>query len=186
MCFFGVKTVVSYVIVIRETIRGAAMERMEVLRLYDHRSDEVYRLAYSYLMNRHDAQDIVQEVFLRLLEKNHSIKTESEDAFLARITINCCKDLLRKNKHRQYIPLDNVDIPSKTDFQDQEEIMHALMKIAPQYRIVIYLYYYVGYRPSEMAKILKLTESGVSMRMTRARRQLKLLLGEEAFNESFL
>ena len=102
------------------------------------------------------------------------------------ITINCCKDLLRKNKHRQYIPLDNVDIPSKTDFQDQEEIMHALMKIAPQYRIVIYLYYYVGYRSSEMAKILKLTESGVSMRMTRARRQLKLLLGEEAFNESFL
>lgn len=162
------------------------MERMEVLRLYDHHSDEVYRLAYSYLMNRHDAQDIVQEVFLRLLEKNHSIKTESEDAFLARITINCCKDLLRKNKHRQYIPLDNVDIPSKTDFQDQEEIMHALMKIAPQYRIVIYLYCYVGYRPSEMAKILKLTESGVSMRMTRARRQLKLLLGEEAFNESFL
>lgn len=105
-----------------------------MLRLYDHHSDEVYRLAYSYLMNRHDAQDIVQEVFLRLLEKNHSIKTESEDAFLARITINCCKDLLRKNKHRQYIPLDNVDIPSKTDFQDQEEIMHALMKIAPQYR----------------------------------------------------
>lgn len=48
---------------------GAAMERMEVLRLYDHHSDEVYRLAYSYLMNRHDAQDIVQEVFLRLLEK---------------------------------------------------------------------------------------------------------------------
>ena len=95
------------------------MERMEVLRLYDHHSDEVYRLAYSYLMNRDDAQDIVQEVFLRLLEKNHSIKTESEDAFLARITINCCKDLLRKNKHRQYIPLDNVDIPSKTDFQDQ-------------------------------------------------------------------
>lgn len=55
------------------------MERMEVLRLYDHHSDEVYRLAYSYLMNRDDAQDIVQEVFLRLLEKNHSIKTESED-----------------------------------------------------------------------------------------------------------
>ena len=103
-----------------------------------------------------------------------------------RITVNCCKDLLRKNKHRQYIPLDNVDIPSETNFQDQEEIMHALMKIAPQYRIVIYLYYYAGYRPSEMAKILKITESGVSMRMTRARRQLKLLLGEETFNESFL
>ena len=69
------------------------MERMEVLRLYDHHSDAVYRLAYSYLMNRDDAQDIVQEVFLRLLEKNHSIKTESEDAFLARITVNCFKDL---------------------------------------------------------------------------------------------
>ena len=135
------------------------MERTEVLRLYDHHSDEVYRLAYSYLMNQDDAQDIVQDVFLKLLEKNHSIKTESEDAFLARITVNCCKDLLRKNKHRQYIP---------------------------QYRIVIYLYYYAGYRPSEMAKILKITESGVSMRMTRARRQLKLLLGEETFNESFL
>ena len=115
------------------------MERTEVLRLYDHHSDAVYRLAYSYLMNRDDAQDIVQDVFLKLLEKNHSIKTESEDAFLARITVNCCKDLLRKNKHRQYIPLDNVDIPSETDFQDQEEIMHALMQINPLYRIVIYL-----------------------------------------------
>ena len=62
---------------------GQQWERMEVLRLYDHHSDEVYRLAYSYLMNRHDAQDIVQEVFLRLLEKNHSIKTESEDAFFS-------------------------------------------------------------------------------------------------------
>ena len=50
------------------------MERMEVLRLYDHHSDEVYRLAYSYLMNRDDAQDIVQEVFLRLLEKKSFYK----------------------------------------------------------------------------------------------------------------
>ena len=64
--------------------------------------------------------------------------------------------------------------------------MHALMKIAPQYRIVIYLYYYVGYRPSEMAKILKLTESGVSMRMTRVRRQTQIITRREAFNESFL
>lgn len=80
------------------------MERMEVLRLYDHHSDEVYRLAYSYLMNRDDAQDIVQEVFLRLLEKNHSIKTESEDAFLARITINCCKGkLLSTVSYRNFI-----------------------------------------------------------------------------------
>lgn len=73
MYFLGVKMRASYVIVVRETIWGAVMERMEVLRLYDHHSDAVYRLAYSYLMNRDDAQDIVQEVFLRLLEKNHSI-----------------------------------------------------------------------------------------------------------------
>lgn len=52
------------------------MERTEVLRLYDHHSDEVYRLAYSYLMNRDDAQDIVQDVFLKLLEKNHILSID--------------------------------------------------------------------------------------------------------------
>ena len=58
------------------------MERTEVLRLYDHHSNEVYRLAYSYLMNRDDAQDIVQEVFLRLLEKNWccTIKVDIENS----------------------------------------------------------------------------------------------------------
>lgn len=76
MCFFGVKTVVSYVIVIRETIRGAAMERMEVLRLYDHHSDEVYRLAYALTVIIQISiimALLMQPEFIRRLQAIHAI-----------------------------------------------------------------------------------------------------------------
>ena len=76
------------------------MDRGEVLRLYDAWADDVYRLAYSFLLNPADAQDAVQEVFLRLLQKNCTPMPGRERALLARITANYCKDCLRRARRR--------------------------------------------------------------------------------------
>ena len=76
------------------------MDREQVLQLYDAYSDDVYRLACSYLLDPHNAQDAVQEVFLRLLERPCAIRPGKERAYLARVTANYCKDCLRRAKRR--------------------------------------------------------------------------------------
>lgn len=155
------------------------MDREKVLTLYDAYSEDVYRLAYSFFLNSHDAEDAVQEVFLRLMSRNLTWMPGKEQALLARITANYCKDCLRKNKRfSSMAEKDDCRIVSN-DSAEQLELQELLLKLPPVYRAVIYLHYYVGYRPTEIAKILAITPSGVFMRLSRARKLLKENLGDE-------
>ena len=155
------------------------MDREEVLHLYDTYSDDVYRLAYSFFLNPHDAEDAVQEVFLRLMSRNLILMPDKEQALLARITANYCKDCLRKNKRSANITeADDCRIVSG-DSAEKLELQELLKELPPIYRAVLYLYYYVGYKPAEIAKILTITPSGVFMRLSRGRKLLKTKLGDE-------
>lgn len=155
------------------------MEREEVLHLYDTYSDDVYRLAYSFFLNPHDAEDAVQEVFLRLMSRNLTWMPEKEQALLARITANYCKDCLRKNKRSvNMTEADDCRIV-RGDSAEKLELQELLQELPPIYRAVLYLHYYVGYKPSEIARILAITPSGVFMRLSRARKLLKTKLGDE-------
>ena len=155
------------------------MDREEVLHLYDTYSDDVYRLAYSFFLNPHDAEDAVQEVFLRLMSRNLILIPDKEKALLARITANYCKDCLKKNKRSLTMAEeDNCHIVSG-DSAEQLELQEVLRELPPIYRVVIYLHYYVGYKPAEIARILAITSSGVFMRLSRARKLLKTKLGDE-------
>ena len=155
------------------------MEREEVLHLYDTYSDDVYRLAYSFFLNPHDAEDAVQEVFLRLMSRNLILMPDKEQALLARITANYCKDCLRKNKRSANMTeADDCRIVSG-DSAERLELQELLKELPPIYRAAIYLHYYVGYKPAEIARILAITPSGVFMRLSRARKLLKTELGDE-------
>ena len=155
------------------------MEREEVLHLYDTYSDDVYRLAYSFFLNPHDAEDAVQEVFLRLMSRNLTLMPDKEQALLARITANYCKDCLRKNKRSvNMTEADDCRIV-RGDSAEKLELQELLQELPPIYRAVLYLHYYVGYKPSEIARILAITPSGVFMRLSRARKLLKTKLGDE-------
>ena len=155
------------------------MDREEVLHLYDTYSDDVYRLAYSFFLNPHDAEDAVQEVFLRLMSRNLTWMPEKEQALLARITANYCKDCLRKNKRSvNMTEADDCRIV-RGDSAEKLELQELLQELPPIYRAVLYLHYYVGYKPSEIARILAITPSGVFMRLSRARKLLKTKLGDE-------
>ena len=152
------------------------MDRGEVLRLYDAWADDVYRLAYSFLLNPADAQDAVQEVFLRLLQKNCTPLPGRERALLARITANYCKDCLRRARRRPDPAEQEPAAPDTTP--GRLELRAALQALSPGYRAVVHLYYYAGYTPQEIAAALGLTRSGVYMRLTRARRLLGDFLKE--------
>ena len=149
------------------------MEKNQLLSLFHQYSNMVYRLAYNYLRSSQDAEDIVQTVFLKLIDQKAEPEPGKERAYLTRVTINCCKDQLRSAWHNRTVPIEE-DIP----FQKPEdrELFHAVMELPEKYRIVIYLHYYEGYTFPEIAAFLKISPSAVSMRVHRAKKRLKVQL----------
>ena len=143
---------------------------VEIEILYDRYANNLYRLALSYLKNTADAEDAVQAVFVKLIEGKAVIFPGKERALLTKITVNQCKDILRRNKNRQEEPLDE-SIPF-SDSKDRD-VFIAVMTLPEKYRIPVFLHYYEGYRFLEIAKLLRITTSAVSMRIHRAKNLLK-------------
>lgn len=146
------------------------IEKLEVARLYDTYSQDVYRLALSYLRNAQDAEDICHSVFLTLVEKDIALFSGSEKTWLLKCTANACKNHLKSfwKQNREELNEHMVF----TDDRDRE--LWALVGTLPlKYRAVIHLYYYEGYQQEEIAKILGITRTAVQTRMQRARNLLE-------------
>lgn len=149
-------------------------EGSDLIDLFNDYSNMVYRLAYSYLRNAHDAEDAVQVVFMKLIEGKAAIIPDKERALLIQITINYCKDILRSFWRKQNEPLnENFVFEEKSD----RELFNVVMSLPVKYRIVVYLHYYEGYTFSEISTFLKISSSAVSMRLHRARKILYTKLG---------
>ena len=151
------------------------MEQKEVIRLFEAYADDVFRLALSYLQNRHDAEDVCQSVFVKLL--SHKIPPEfgKEKAWLLTCAANACKDHLKSFWRKNTVELDDtIAFSSETS----RELWAVVNSLSPKYRIVVHLYYYEGYTQDEIAKILKISRTAVQTRMSRAREQLKEVLKE--------
>ena len=139
----------------------------------------LYRLAYSYCGNRPDAQDVVQEVFLMLLQ--HPPVCSGPDqlrAWLMTVTANKCKDLLRSAHRRRTAPLEDTAAPP--DNADEVlDVRSALEKLPQKLRGVVYLFYYEQMPTKQIAEILHLSDNTVRSRLHAARKQLRDLLGGE-------
>lgn len=147
---------------------------MDVLYLFHRYRDDVYRLAVNYTHNPQEAEDVCQTVFLKLLEQG-DLTPGKEKAWLMQVTANECRSLLRSRWWRSTVPLDE-SIPASGDLVD--ETIQALGKLKPEYRVVLYLYYYEQYTASEIGHLLKIPASTVTTRLDRGRKRLKKLLEE--------
>ena len=137
----------------------------------------VFRLAYSYVKNRADAEDISQETFLKLYLSEKDFPSDSDvKAWLMRVTINSAKDML-KSRWRKCREELSEDIP----YKDEKEslLMDSLKKLEPKYSAVIHLFYYEGYSIKEIAEICHITQTTVTTRLSRGRKQLKSLLDND-------
>ena len=152
------------------------MEQNIVLELYDHYADMVYRIALSYLRSTQDAEDTVQTIFLKLMENDIKIITGKERAFLTKVTINHCKNLLNATKRHESIPLDEVEGILFSQTEDRE-VFRAVMELPEKYRLVVCLHYFEGYSFREIAQLLHIGISAVSMRLYRAKSILKSKIG---------
>ena len=151
------------------------MERETVLELFDRYADMMYRVALAYLRAPQEAEDAVQSVFLKLLEGGATIYPGKERAFLTKVTVNHCKNLLRAAKQHETVPLDET-VLLLTQPEDRE-VFRAVMELPEKYRIVVSLHCLEGYSCREISEILHIGVSAVSMRLHRARIILKEQIG---------
>ena len=167
----------------RDEQREAFNEQFE--RLYAQYADDVLRMAYFYLADRHKAEDVCQDVFLKLYTHGELIEAGKEKAWLLRVTVNCCRDLWRGAWIKRVVlgsPALEL-VPAQDDIAQREEkaeIMRAIHKLPASFRETILLHYYQGLGIAEIAQVLRLPEGTISSRLSRARRKLEVLLKEEA------
>ena len=146
------------------------MERNEVGKLYNAYSQDVYRLALSYLYHSQDAEDVCHSVFLTLVEKDVTLFPGKEKAWLLKCTANACKNHLKSFwKQNQEELNENMVFTDDCD----RDLWVLVGTLPPKYRAVIHLYYYEGYQQDEIAKILGITRTAVQTRMQRARAMLE-------------
>ncbi|MBQ8921285.1 MAG: RNA polymerase sigma factor [Oscillospiraceae bacterium] len=154
------------------------MTRDEMGALYDQYSGTVYRVALSYCRNVQDAEDVMQEVFLKRFTLDRSFPDEGQEkAWLIRMTVNRCKNLLKAIKRRRGVPLEDAAGLCVND--EETGIWEAVASLPAKYRLVIRLYYGEGYSVGEIAAMLRRSETAVQTQLYRARRLLKDILGEE-------
>lgn len=157
------------------------MSNEKILKLFDAYADDLYRFAVSYVGSWQEAEDIVQEVFLKLLSKNILLRSSHEKAYLFTVTANMCKDYLRAGKVRQSITFDQIEdyMGDPSGFcEDDKVLLEAMLELDEKYRAPLYLHFYAGYTYKEVAKILRLSESAVAMRISRGKTELKRRLEE--------
>lgn len=140
-------------------------------------SDMVYRLAFSLMKNKSDAEDVYQEVFLRYIRRKPKFENqEHEKAWFIRVTLNCSKTSLSSFWKTKTTELDeNIEIEEP----DIYDLSFALKKLSKKHRAVIHLFYYDDLSTKEIAKICNINEGNVRMLLTRARRELKKILEKE-------
>ena len=154
---------------------GGRVEKQQVAALYEAYAKDVYRLALSWLHSTHDAEDILQNIFLKLLDKDINMFPGGEKAWLLKCTANACKNHMRSFwQHNAQALDDNIVLPTTED----RYLWDAVGQLKPTYRAVIHLYYYEGYRQDEIAQILGISQTAVQTRMQRARERLKKELNE--------
>ena len=156
------------------------MIQQEVLQLFDAYHNMVYRMALTMTHSRQDAEDITQTVFLKLLDGTSFPAAGKERPWLAAVTVNACKDLLRSFWRRNVEPLDEM-IPAK--MLEERVLFNAVMALPTKYRVVVHLHYYEGYTFAEIGEMLHIKPSAVSMRLHRARNVLRSKLQEDAYEQ---
>lgn len=141
-------------------------------------ADMVFRLAYSWLKNRADAEDVMQETLLKLYAQPPFDTPEHERYWVVRVAVNECRHLLRSPWRRRTRPLEEAEEAAAFDTPAQSELFREVMALPPKYRAAVYLHYYEGYSVREVAAAMGAKSSTVQTWLMRARGQLRTNLKE--------
>lgn len=145
--------------------------------LYHEYKNIVYRIAFVYTKRRVDAEDVLQEVFLKYLKSSPRLTSkEHTKAWFIKVTLNCCKSMLSSAWFRKTLPFENIE---EVENQEVSDIYNCVMGLPKKYRILILLYYYDGYSIKEISSFLDRNPSTIQTQLMRARKLLKNYLEGE-------
>jgi len=151
----------------------------DAIELFEMFSDMVYRIAIVRTNQPTDADDIFQEVFLRLVKYQKTLKSlEHTKAWLIRCTINCCNSHHQSSWQKKTVGLEEYSDQSDLSYENIA-LLDAVRSLSPEHREVIHLFYYEGYKNKEIADILDVNENTVKSRLRRARHELREIWSEE-------
>lgn len=151
----------------------------EASRAIDLYGDTVKRICMIHLKNYSDTEDIFQTVFLKyVLHAPDFDSSEHEKAWIIRVTINACKDLLKSFFRSRTLPLDSVIEKAEDSDSDHSDVLEAVLSLPRKYKDVIYLYYYEEYSAAEIGSILHKNVNTVYTLLNRGRQTLKTKLEE--------
>ncbi|WP_303837806.1 RNA polymerase sigma factor [Ruminococcus flavefaciens] len=157
------------------------MDSEKMAEIYDKYSNAVYRMAFAYCKNKADAEDIMQEVFIKRFSIDIVFDEETkEKSWLLKVTVNKCRDMFRSLRYKYSltsIPLEEASLVYETP--EESEVYRAVMSLPQKYRTVIHLFYYEEYSIKEISAITGSRETAVQTQLFRARKKLKEILGKE-------
>lgn len=153
----------------------------EVNRAVERYADTVRRLCMIYLKNYADTEDIFQTVFLKYVLSSVVFENEEhEKAWIIRVTINACKDLLKSFFHSRTVSLDNVLEQPAELTPDNREVLEAVLSLPQKYRDVVYLHYFEDYSAPQISRILGRNVNTIYTLLSRSKQMLReKLTGDE-------
>ena len=142
--------------------------------------DAVFRAAFSVCRSAADADDVVQDTFLKFHTMGLDYMSEAHlKAWLLRVAMNRAKDLTRSHRRRNEVAWETLRDTLAFPEPEDKNLFDAVMRLPERYRAVIHLFYYEEYSIAEIAKILELPEATVKTRLKRGRDKLKNTLRKE-------
>lgn len=146
----------------------------------------VYRISFHYFGNNEDAEDVSQDVFIKLCSAKNDFGNDEEiKAWLIRVTTNTCHSYYRNPFRKRKTEIDEKELEniigtssSEQEIVDRKVIMDAVLSLPEHYRIIVYLYYYEEYSTHQISNALKIKETTIQTRLSRARDKLKKALGD--------
>lgn len=138
----------------------------------------VYRLCLSYMKNPSEAEDITEDVFVKVLADKRSFQDElHERKWLTITAINLCKNRLKSWKYRLVHSIEDTPELAAPEPEAYDEVLDSVMKLPVKYKDVIWLYYYEGYQTDEIAELLHRPSSTIRGQIRDARKRLEKILG---------
>lgn len=155
------------------------MSREEFEKIAEKYMDTIYRVAYSWMKNQHDANDVTQIVLLKFYKTTKSFESDDHiKNWLIKVTVNECKMIFRSPWSKTE---DITDYAQTLGFEEEQhyDLFQAVMKLDKKYSVPLMLFYYDGYSTKEISAMIGVPEKTVSTRLFRAKAKLKNYLKED-------
>ena len=154
--------------------------RIPVQELVEMYKDNIYATAFNICKSAADAEDVVQDTFLQYYMTKKEFDDEKHIRYwILRVAINKAKNIQSSFRRKKEMSLEDYVETLTFETPESRELFEEVMKLPEKYRVVIHLFYYEDYSIKEIAKILRVTESSVKVRLSRGRAKLKDALKED-------